>query len=286
MKKTRLLSPALILCATGALAACSGSKAVNIGNTNAIGSQLSDYAATWDGYAEAYTFMPDGSDHVRLTIGPDGQGTLQVGNQAPIAPATDPNVGYPPGVDYTKSYFQNPPIWEGIVYPVYSAQVQTDRIQVGVKPNDYFASWCALQTPFAYVTQITGGTLDGGPPGTVYTQSIVPVDGGAPDASGVMYLACPFQGGDQSTLNGVSTCYGELGPVATEVDCGKYYLCNENVCACTAAGCTSSPLVAAGSPPSQYPVELDAALDNNGQTLTGTLLLSADLRITVVLQKQ
>jgi len=41
-----------------------------------------------------------------------------------------------------------------------------------------------------------------------------------------------------------------------------------------------------GAAPSAYPVELDAALDNNGQTMTGTLLLSANLRITVVLQRQ
>ena len=70
--------------------------AVNIGNTTAVGSQLSDYAATWDGYAEATTFS-DGSDHVRLTIDASGQGSLVVGDSAPLPAPTDPTVGYPPG---------------------------------------------------------------------------------------------------------------------------------------------------------------------------------------------
>jgi hypothetical protein len=33
-------------------------------------------------------------------------------------------------------------------------------------------------------------------------------------------------------------------------------------------------------------VELDAALDSTGKTLTGTLALSTSLRVTVVLTKQ
>ncbi len=285
MKKTRLLSQALVLCAAGPLVACSGDKA-NIGNTNAIGSQLSDYAATWDGYAEAYTFAPDNSDHVRLTIAANGQGTLEVGNQPLVLPATDPNLGYPPSNENPKDTV-TPPIWEGVQYPIYGAQVQADRIQVGIKPNDYYASWCALQTPFAYVIETTIGTFDGGPPGKVYTETLVPVDGGAPDASGVMYMACPFQGGGASNPGTPQQmCTGDLNGQQTPVDCGKFYLCTMMVCGCTAGGCTSSPLVAAGSAPSQYPVELDAALDSSGKTMTGTLALSTSLRITVVLTKQ
>src|SRR5262245_9474401 len=59
------------------------------------GNQVSDYAATWDGYAEAFTFE-DGSDRVRLTIHANGEGTIEVGDSAPLPPPTDPNVGYPP----------------------------------------------------------------------------------------------------------------------------------------------------------------------------------------------
>jgi len=288
MKNTRLLSRALILCAAGSLVACSGDKSVNIGNTTAVGSKLSDYAATWDGYAEAYTFMGDGSDHVRLTIAADGSGTLEVGNQPQVAPATDPNVGYPPaGVisGLNDSTGGIPPIYEGFAYPMYSAQVQTDRVQVGIKPHDYYTSWCALQTPFAYVIQTSSVADDAG----IIYQTVVAADAGTDGAtrSAVMYSVCEFQGG--ATVrndDGTNTCYGELNSTTIPVDCGRFAVCNRGVCACTADGCSSSPLIASGSAPSQYPIELDAALQNNGQTLTGTLALSSDVRITVVLQKQ
>ena len=286
MMNTRLLWRALILCAAGPLVACSGDKSVNIGNTTTIGSKLSDYAATWDGYAEAHTFMGDGSDHVRLTIAADGSGTLQVGNQPQVAPATDPNVGYPPaGVisGINNSTGDIPPIYEGFSYPIYSAQVQTDRVQVGIKPHDYYTSWCALQTPFAYVTQ---DIFD--PDAGIIYHTVVPgdagIDGGS--TSAVMYSECAFEGSFSTTDANGRICYGELNGVATQIDCGKFDVCNLQVCACTADGCGSSPLIASGSAPSQYPVELDAALDNSGQTLTGILALSSDLRITVVLQKQ
>lgn len=176
-----------------------------------------------------------------------------------------------------------------------SAQVQTNRIQVGIKPNDYYAAWCALQTPFAFAYETI--TADAGPPGLPpglqVQEAWVPVDGGtgAGDAAAgtLMYFACPFMGGAESNPGTADAmCVGEngYGEAFIPVDCGKYYLCNAMVCACTATSCTSSPAVAAGSPPSQYPVELDAALDSTGKTLTGTLALSTDLRVTVVLQKQ
>jgi hypothetical protein len=284
MKKTPLLSPALILlCAAGPLVACSGDKA-NIGNTSAIGSQLSDYAATWDGYAEAYTFSPDGSDHVRLTITADGQGTLLVGDLPAYAPPTDPNVGYPPGIDYSKNgYFQAPPLWEGFVYPVYGARVETDRIQVGVKTNDIFTTWCGLQTSYDIITGYMS-TPDGGgstatpPPGPgwvpIYGYSCLPGPGGASSSNGG-----PWECDAQITSTDGGTSY-------QAVDCNKYWLCTEQMCTCSAGGCVSSPVIDPGAAPSAYPVELDGALDNNGETLTGTLLLSASLRVTVVLQKQ
>jgi hypothetical protein len=286
MMKVGFRTLVALTCGAGFSAACSGGGGkVNIGDTNAVGSQLSDYAASWDGYAEAYAFTPDGSDRVRLTIAANGQGTLEVGNQTLVAPPTDPNLGYPPGNEDLKDT-PTPPVWEGVLYPIYGAQVQTNRIQIGIKPNDYYAAWCALQTPSAFAYQTT--PLDGGPPGSL-ERTLVPVDAGAgaPDAGGTIYFACPFSGGAESSPGTTNAmCVGENGQDFIPVDCGKFYLCNAMVCACTATGCDSSPMVAAGSAPSQYPVELDAALDSTGKTLTGTLALSTDLRVTVVLQKQ
>jgi hypothetical protein len=273
-----------LLYGAGFSAACSGGGAVNIGNTNAVGSQLSDYAASWDGYAEAYTFTPDGSDRVRLTIAANGQGTLQVGNMALIPPATDPNVGYPPGESKDQGYGPTTDLSEGVLFPIYDAQIQTNRIQVGIKPNDLYSAWCALQTPTTTYSKLE--LADGG--GQYDT---VVVDGGPnlPTDAGVttVYSACPFLVASSGIPPNVM-CYGEvpIGQPPVLVDCGYGDLCNEMVCACTATSCTSAPLVAAGSAPSQYPVELDAALDSTGTMLTGTLALSTDLRVTVVLTKQ
>jgi hypothetical protein len=291
MKKMSLVSRALILCAAGPLGACSGDKPVNIGNTNLIGSELSDYAATWDGYAEAYTFSPDNSDHVRLTIGKNGQGTLEVGDQPLVAAPTDPTLGFPPGNEDRRPPIA-PPIWEGVRYPIYSAQVQTSRIQVGLKPNDYYAAWCALQTSTStsYKEEIvTDGGLGGLPGQVVSTQVIVDAGPGTPADAGVttVYSACPFIPQGSSSPDGVTwTCWGQENGQQVAVDCGKMNLCISMVCACSAAGCDSAPAVATGSAPSQYPVELDAALSSDGTTLTGTLALATDLRVTVVLTKQ
>jgi hypothetical protein len=294
MKNVGVRTLAALVCGAGFSAACSGSGTVNIGNTNVVGSRLSDYAASWDGYAEAYTFSPDGSDRVRLTIAANGQGTLEVGNQTLGAAPTDPNLGYPPGNEDPLPTSTPPPLWEGALYPIYGAQVQTNRIQVGIKPNDFYAAWCALQTPSAFVAETS---FDAGLPDLpgVEVQWWAPADGGAgaaDAASGtITYFACPFAvGGVVSNLGTADQmCEGASGLFGQDVipvDCGKYYLCNAMVCACTATGCDSSPMVAAGSAPSDYPVELDAALDSTGKTLTGTLALSTDLRVTVVLQKQ
>jgi hypothetical protein len=272
-----------LLCGAGIPLGCSGSS-VNIGNTNAIGSQLSDYAATWDGYAEAYTFMPDSSDRVRLTIGADGHGTVEVGDTALLPPPTDPNVGYPSAGQPQFAYGLNSGLAGGALYPIYAARVQESRIQAGLKPNDYYGAWCALQTPYYVLTGYMSSGL--APPDGGY--------GGAPGAGEVpiyAYSCMPGAGGGASGTGADQQCFTQNSSVDGgytdyPVDCGKFALCTYGVCSCTATSCTASPVVAAGAIPSGYPVELDAALDSTGHTLTGTLALSSTLRVTVVLTKQ
>jgi hypothetical protein len=284
MKKVGPRALVALLYGAGFSAACSGGGAVNIGNTNAVGSQLSDYAASWDGYAEAYTFMPDSSDRVRLTIGADGQGTVEVGDAALLPPPTDPNVGYPSrGQPQSDGSGLNSGLAGGVLYPIYAARVQESRIQAGLKPNDYYGAWCALQTPYYVLTGYMGSGI--GPDGG---------DGGAPGAGFVPtygYSCVPGSGGGSSGSGADQQCFAQNSSVDGgytdyPVDCGKFTLCTYGVCTCTATSCTSSPVVAAGAIPSGYPVELDAALDSTGKTLTGTLALSSTLRVTVVLTKQ
>ena len=259
MKNERTLTLVALLCGAGAPLACSGG-AVNIGNTNAIGSELSDYAAVWDGYAEAFSFWPDGSDRVRVTIDGSGQGTVEIGDAALLAPPTDPNLGFPPD----SAPFKQPVVsgkgtqtalFEGFLYPLHAAAVNTDRIQLGLDPNDVYTTWCPLQT--SYPAQ----------PGTDFPYACLPLNGAT-------YI--PDQG-----------CFVTQADGTTQsVDCTKLNLCLNMACSCTATACTAST-VADGTPVGQYPVELDGALDSSGTTLTGTLRLGPGAGgVTVVLKKK
>ena len=58
----------------------------------------------------------------------------------------------------------------------------------------------------------------------------------------------------------------------------------EMMCTCTASAC-SAALIPAGSPLDQYEMRIDAALDETGSKLTGTLLLWGE-RVNIVLEKQ
>ena len=259
MKNERTRVLVALLCGAGAPLACSDGGAVNIGNTTTAGSQLSDYAATWDGYVEAFNFWPDGSDHVRLTIDANGQGTFEIGNAAPLASATDPNVGYPSGTysitaGNTSGTGTVTSLAEGFLYPIHAATVAADRIQLGVDPNDLYAGWCQLQTSYDWTAQ-TGG------------YNCVPLP--------------KTENFDPST--GLCTLNLSDGTTQT-VDCLKWDECFMSmVCACTSSGCVANT-VAAGAPALQYGVELDGALDSSGSTLTATV--TGFGRTTVVLKKK
>jgi hypothetical protein len=258
-------------------AACSNNGPATTQTTT--GSKLSDYAASWDGYAEAYTFMPSGSDRVRLTIDGNGQGTLRFGDGALFPPPTDPNVGYPPptvvvdaGANFDVYGAYTPS--EGFVYPIYATQIQINRIQLGVNTDDLYAAWCALQTPVLWswgqVSQPEGGVADVGGE-----------DGGSVVRS---YNCLPNLGTSGGCATGccLVTADGQSGAV----DCAKLSLCSfpSSVCTCTATSCAGEK-IATDTPPVQYPIALDAALDSTGADLTGTLVLSQN-RITVHMQKQ
>lgn len=287
MKKAAMGRWLALLVGSAATLGCSGGDSINIGNSQK-GSQLSDYVGSWDGYAEAYNFQPDGSDRVRLTIAADGTGTVEVGNEALVAPPTDPSVGYPPGSEPALGYDVNTtPISEAFLYPIYNPQVQTSRIQFGLKPNDFYAAWCGIQTSYYILTGWMGSGISDPPGGP---------DGGLVPTYG--YSCVPGSGGGSSGTGADQQCYAQSdsvdgGYTNTPVDCGKFNLCLEGVCTCTANGCTASPTVDLSALPSGYPAEMDAALDSAGKTLTGTLAMqprdgqsSSMLRLTVVLTKQ
>jgi hypothetical protein len=278
MTRTKLLVAALL----AAPLACSSAGNVNIGETQQLGGRLSDYAAQWDGYAEAYGFQPSGSDHIHLVLDEEGHGTVRVGTDALLPVATDPNLGFPVGDEDLTATARSTSLSDGVLYPVYAAQVQTNRIQFGLKPADFWKDWCALQTSY----RVFQGWTSQRP------------DGGAADSDGGMvplyeYSCLPGVAGSSGT-GAQRVCFSEddsmpsdtrgLGPYLS-VDCGKYDLCLARVCACTQAGCTAAPPLPIDATPPQYPVELDGALDSSGNTLTGTLNMDGT-RVTVHLQRQ
>lgn len=276
MKKATMNAWLALLLAGAPILGCSGADSINIGNSQQ-GTQLSDYVAKWDGYAQAYTFNPDGSDRVRLTVAADGTGTLQVGNSALLSAPTDPNVGYPPGVSSLNEATE--PLYEGFLYPIHAPDVQQSRIQIGINPADLWADWCALQTSVPYyettivndagVSNVVSGQSDAGTVTVLY--------GCAPNLPAM---------GQFSPTGGETNCaLDEPDGGSVPIDCGKLFLCNMvGTCICNATSCAIPPLPA-GTTAAKYPIELDGALDSTGATLTGTLNLGAT-RVTVVLQKQ
>jgi hypothetical protein len=121
-----------------------------------------------------------GSTQLRLELVDNGSvfpsGTLSFGEGEPLAPATDPNVGYPPDPDFTilspdvMDTTVRPPR-EGFAYGIYLTSRQRDQATAGLSRSDLslldfnaagrvldgklnvnynalrvFDSWCALQT--------------------------------------------------------------------------------------------------------------------------------------------
>ena len=243
--------------------ACGNGRDVDIGHTAA---QLSDFAATWDGYAEAKTFDPGGSDRVRLVLDPSGVGTLEVGDGAALPTPTTAEGGYlleDKGLDGIGGVDEL--VREGFKFPVHEARVESGRIRLGIDPHEIFGAWCSLTPPF--------------------------VNSGA--ASG--YSCGPAVSGTNTDDQGNTVCIYSTGggPEQAQsevvVDCGIMYTCMAyNPCTCTASAC-GPRVVPAGTLLDRYDAMVDAAISQDGQTLTGTLAIKSSSgdtsRITVRMQK-
>ncbi len=260
--RTALLS-GLVVLAFG----CSNGGTFNIGNTGNQVPQLGDYVGSWDGHAEAWSFGPDGSDRVRVTIDADGTGTIQVGATT-LPAATDPDVVYPPGA-IGGSCAATGCLWEGFPYPTHLTRVEAGRLQFGIDQLDIFSGWCALQPPVQQYNSPPGGgalTIDPG----VYscapneaTSTINLPDGG---------MECTFVGPD----GGVQT-----------IDCNKQILCQEYLpCICSQSGCVSRSSISGATDPTQYPYSWDSGLDAQSGSLTATLVITPREQVMVHLTRQ
>jgi hypothetical protein len=227
-----------------AAAACSDGQPVDIGHTEA---QLSDYAAHWDGYAEAFTFGEGGSDRVRLVLDELGEGTLEVGNAPPDPTPTDPGVGLPgqPGKFH-----------DGFQYPIHGAVVEAGRVRFDVDPGTRYASWCAIQAPVATSLSPTGYSCVAIPSQQTFTQDLT--NKGECD----LWDVTPQSEG-----------HGNLLTNPTPVSCARYLPCVYGICGCSPSGCAYEPTTPR---PDGYKVRVDGALDDGGTSLVGTLVIYAD----------
>jgi hypothetical protein len=100
---------------------------------------------SWTGYIENYQF-PSGSDVITFTFAADSSGqvvgSVVLGNGTPPAPATDPNVGYPPTLPAT-GYDGS---WtEGFPYSMVSGLSTATRLRFTIFSFELWSGWCACK---------------------------------------------------------------------------------------------------------------------------------------------
>lgn len=229
------------------------------GSGQTTGYSLVDYVARWDGYAEAFTF-PDGSDRVRLVLNPNGQGTLQVGDAA-LAPAvTDPALG-PPSVWNVDHSYQYAWLNAGVLYPLYAPNVEARRIRLGANYHDAWRDWCQAQTPF--LSERLGG----------YTC--------APDLTIGDDTGCFYTDATTGALVQMDCMKADFCEMTSPCTCGTRT--TPMMCACTSGGCEVPDTTSTGA----FFVKIDAALEDDGASLVGTLAIDdVEQRYTIRLTRQ
>jgi hypothetical protein len=240
----RIQAALISVCCVASLACSSSEEPVSLGeDPPAItGERLSDYAASWEGYTEAFRF-PSGTDRVRLTLAEDGTGTLIVGEDAPLPPVpTDPSVG--PGFVTGRQLLAGPAlqgfVFDGFPFSVRASSVEARRLRLGAELNEPYRDWCELQTSYPIVPE-----------------------------TGLGYYACVPDGISRGNGDFTDCARKPEGTEAwTAIDCEKLSLCGAQTCDCDATGCT----VAASDSLEDQSIRLDGALLEGGAELVGTLV--------------
>jgi hypothetical protein len=166
-------------------------------------------SGSWSGYVENFAFN-DQSDAVTLTFrnAPPG-GQVVFGDSPPLAPPSDPNVGYPGGLQLEPMHPSTSAPYPGFAFTLMKTSLDGQRLQFDIAPTELWTTWCQLQTPIldevnadmSYGCVHNWATSFGGPQGCSQT--------------------------DPATRQQVP------------IDCGKLALCQfgSGVCGCTAQGC-------------------------------------------------
>jgi hypothetical protein len=233
--------------------ACSGAPhdTVDIGNRDVavLGEKLSDFAGSWEGYAEAYDFEPS-SDRIHLTLDAEGNGSVRFGDSALPPLPSDPMTVYPPdtgfyqaGRSISQYLIQSQP---GFEYPVHSLTLTERRLRFETQPADMIDPWCALE-PSVLVSDTPSYGCYGGV--TFDPESQMYTDPATNTSFAVDALHDP-----------VNYC--------------------RRVCTCTASGCVGLPIGAS---------RFDGALEADGNEFAATLVFPGagpDYRVIARLTRQ
>ncbi len=206
MLTMRLLTCSVAVALLVGFVACTGGS-LDLGSSDASTPPQSDGGSgvgttRWTGYLENYK-LPSGSDAIVLEItsgnAADLAGTVVLGSRV-LPPATDPNVGYPPGYTGMGQSFAG----EGFAYHLRNGVRTEGRLVFGLDEIDLWGGWCALQTPYEV---------------------------------GPAHYECLPNTGTEGVNDKCFLHFDDGG--VSPIDCGKMSLCTmTRPCACTSNGCT------------------------------------------------
>jgi hypothetical protein len=270
--KFRIATCIAILCG---VIGCGSGEPIDLGKQTPgrTGSSLSEYAGIWKGYVEAYMF-DDGTDAIRLTLDPNGNGALEVGKGEPL-PAADPNHDHPSRELQQHNYA----LITGFAYPIRGATLDADRLRMQTRSEELYRPWCEAMRPQQHTVYVGpsgehSNTPSFGPPGG--RGSSTGGVGGALPPTEVVYTCSAFSFRPISS-NGDGTCADSDNPL-TPIDCGNWGC--DIYCACSDQACTLRD-----DESNNPPVRIDAALTGDGDHIEGTLVLS-DARVRIRMTRQ
>lgn len=173
----------------------------------------------WDGYIEGWTSL-EGVDQVHIVFDSatgDGPrtGVVVFGTGTPPPRATDPTVGYPPGIDWRSgagsaaAFVGTFPVL-GVEYPIRVGSAEGARVRVTVDLATLWDCWCAMQTPYSQEP----GSPSGG-------FGCIPNTGNSGDPTGCYYNDPAGGLPIRADCGWIRLCAGGPGPCAcTETSCG------------------------------------------------------------------
>jgi hypothetical protein len=179
---------------------------------SSCGTTESTFEGRWVGVLQTGS-LPSGSSQVVLeimaaNIGEPVVATLVFGEGPPPGEPTDPELGWPAGVD---PQLEAVPVADGYFYRSLDGTRTGDTLRIDIAITELWESWCALQTPH-------------------------PVGGGSPEAQ-----CLPNRPWDATPF--MCSVEGDAENPELSVDCLKLSLCRRTrVCSCTnMGGCVPSP---------------------------------------------